>query len=100
MWNILFEKLEVATKKAKINKCDSLIVVTLDVGPLLTEEIARPHYNLQIIKKIGYDSIQMTHCRTSAEICIYELLRAKIFTKIHMDSMMIEFKGYKKFRCK
>lgn len=87
------EKPEEAVKKARINKCDSIITVTLDVGRLLTEEIARPHYNLRLIKKIGYDSVQMTHCRTGAEICIYEPFRAKIVSVIHWDDSTIEFKG-------
>lgn len=82
-----------AVKKARIGKCDAIIVVTLDVGRLLTEEMAMPHYDLRIIKKIGYDSIQMIHCRTGAEICIYEPFRAKIVSIVHWDSSIIEFKG-------
>lgn len=87
------EKPEEAVKKARIGKCDAIIVVTLDVGRLLTEEMAMPHYNLRLIKKNGYDSIQMIHCRTGAEICVYEPSRVKIISIVHWDSSTIEFKG-------
>lgn len=35
----------------------------------------------------------MIHCRTGAEICIYEPFRAKFVSVIHWDDSTIEFKG-------
>ena len=84
---------EEAVRKARVSRCDCIIVATLNVGRLLTEEMAMNHFNKRIVNKDGYDSVQMTHCRTGAEICIYEPSRVTIVCIVHWDSSSIEFKG-------
>lgn len=80
-----------ATRKARSDSTDCIIVVNLDVGRLKTEERAHNDWNLKKINKLGYDSVQMTHCRTGIEICVYEPSRVKIHTIVHWDDSNIEF---------
>ena len=57
---------------------DVLIVSLLKVGRCLTERWSHKDWNLQKVNEMGYDSVQMRHCRTGIEICLYEPSRVKI----------------------
>lgn len=82
-----------STKKAHVHKCDSIIIAQLDVGRLMTEEIAHNNWNLSILKSKGYDSVQMRHCRTGPEICLYEPWRITIIAIVVWDDYNISFKS-------
>lgn len=83
-----------AKMKAHVNNCNSIIIAILDVGRLMTEEKAHNNWNLNIIKSKGYDSVQMTHCRTGAEICLYEPWRVQIIAIVEWDNYNIVFKFF------
>lgn len=84
-----------AKVKARSDPVDTIIIVNLDVGRLMTEERAHNNWNLKKLNKLGYDSVQMTHCKTGLEICLYEPSRVKVHSIVHWDDSNIEFEGEK-----
>lgn len=67
-----------AYRKALCGSNDVLIVALLKIGRCLTERHANTQLNLNTLNSMGYDSVQMRHCKTGIEICLYEPSRIKI----------------------
>ena len=83
------EKITSAVRKARSPTIDSVIIVNLNIGRLITERIAHNDWNLQKIRSLGYDSVQMTNCRTGSEICVYEPSRIKILDIIQWKDEIV-----------
>lgn len=79
-------------KKAQSSILDSIIVVHLNTGRIKTEEFAHNNWNLSIINNLGYDSVQMIHCKTGPEICVYEPNRIEIIGFVFWNNKIIEIK--------
>ena len=75
-----------AIRKARCQTVDTVIIVNLNVGRLMTEEFAHNDWNLQKVRSRGYDSVQMTHCKTGVEICVYEPSRIRILEINHLSN--------------
>lgn len=76
---------------------DTIIVVLLDVGRSISVEKERRHWNIEVVKKLGYDSVQKINCRSGPEICVYEPNRIKIIGFVHWNNSILEFinvRGY------
>lgn len=74
-----------ALAKARSHPVDAVIIVSLNLGRLMTEEKAHPDWNLQIVRSKGFDTVQMTHCNTGVEICVYESSRVTIHSTVNMN---------------
>lgn len=85
------EKPEGALKKAHCPTLDCILIVILNVGRVKTATSAHRNYDLKIINNMGYDSIEMRHCKTGPEICVFEPHRIKIICIAHWTNTDIEF---------
>ncbi len=59
-------------------KCEAIIEVKLNTGRMRTESIAHPNWNSSYAYNNGFDSVQMDHCQTGVEICVYDPSRISI----------------------
>ena len=60
------------------NKCEVIIEVKLNTGRMRTERYAHPDWNSSYAYNNGFDSVQMDHCQTGIEICVYDQNRITI----------------------
>lgn len=79
-----------ALLKARCNNLNAIVVVRLNTGRIKTEKYAH-NWDLKSLNNNGYDSVQMLHCRTGPEICLFEKHRITIIGIVHWDKTNIEF---------
>lgn len=77
------------------DKHEVIIAVRLNLGRLLTEERCHHDWNQQIASMKGFDSVQMLHCQTGPEICVYQPERITILDIYYLASQ--EIKNGKKY---
>ena len=59
-------------------KCEAIIEVRIDTGRMRTESYAHPDWNSTFASNNGFDSVQMNHCQTGVEICVYDSSRITV----------------------
>lgn len=59
-------------------KCEAIIEVKINTGRLRIENYAHPNWNSSFANNNGFDSVQMNHCQTGVELCVYDANRISI----------------------